>query len=639
MTTRSADHLGTLAKKTRETASVLQFGAEVLWRASPFLCVGLLALSWVGGLTPVVQIWATAHLIDSLVQGVHRGAVGAGVASPTPLATLGPFLPWIGALVGALVVKNTASALAPLMSAHMRERVSGTLERRLYQKAMALGLVAFESPEYYDHLERARRAVQGGAVTLILVWLGRFLSRAVGAAGILAVIARVSWPLALVLMLGSIPLGLETVRQQQSFDQINYAQSPLKRKLAYWRDLSVKREPAAELRLFNLGSYFLDRWRSLNDRLVQELFAVRRHYALRSLRLTLGTGLLSAVVVGALAFEAAHSTISAGVLVAMLYALNQFEEFRTTLAYQVEGLQSSGIQFGYVPAFLKMPGDERAVGAPASTPLREGISVENLTFFYPSAKQPALREVSLSIRPGERLALVGENGAGKSTLARLLMGLYNPTTGRILVDGADLRDLDPACWRAGWAAVFQNYVRYQLAARENVGFGDVRRLGDLEGIIEAARQSGAHAAIRQLPLSYEAVLGKGFSGAHDLSTGQWQKLALARAYFRDASLLVLDEPAASLDALAEQEVYRQFSQASAGKTLVLISHRLGSARLADRIVVLEQGRIAQVGSHSELIAAGGPYAEMYQLQAEWYREATTEDRCPGEPSGRLSTSG
>jgi ATP-binding cassette subfamily B protein len=262
---------------------------------------------------------------------------------------------------------------------------------------------------------------------------------------------------------------------------------------------------------------------------------------------------------------------------------------------------------------------ERAVGLRAPFPLRHGITFDAVSFRYPGAPEPALRGVSLEIRPGERLALVGENGAGKSTLARLLLGLDEPMEGRILVDGVDLREIDPTSWRERAAAVFQSFVRYQLTARENIGLADPASLYDDDRIRAAAQRSSAHAVIETLPHGYETPLGKGFEGAHDLSVGQWQKLALARAYMREADLLVLDEPAASLDALAELEVYRQFSEASVGKTVLLISHRLGSARLADRIVVLEAGTVAQTGTHDELIARGGPYAEMYRLQAEWYR--------------------
>ncbi|HEY3236517.1 MAG TPA: ATP-binding cassette domain-containing protein [Polyangiaceae bacterium] len=233
--------------------------------------------------------------------------------------------------------------------------------------------------------------------------------------------------------------------------------------------------------------------------------------------------------------------------------------------------------------------------------------------------------MNLHVQPGERIALVGENGAGKSTLARLLLGLYRPTQGRILVDGVDLADIDPLAWRKQAAAVFQEFVRYQLTARENIGLADVRALAHDDQIIAAARTSGAHAFIEMLPAAYDTLLGKGFEGARELSVGQWQKLALARSYLRSARVLVLDEPTAALDALAEMEVYRQFSIASKGRTVILISHRLGSARLADRIVFLEQGRVVQCGSHDELLTRGGAYADLYALQAEWYRETPGGD--------------
>jgi ATP-binding cassette subfamily B protein len=227
--------------------------------------------------------------------------------------------------------------------------------------------------------------------------------------------------------------------------------------------------------------------------------------------------------------------------------------------------------------------------------------------------------IDLAIRPGERIALVGENGAGKSTLVKLLLGLYQPTAGRISADGIDLRSMAPQAWRATVGAVFQDYMRYSMTVRENVGFGRLEKLDDLCAIEDAVRSSSAEETVRALPVGYETLLGKEFEGGQDLSQGQWQKLAIARAYLRDAEILVLDEPASALDALAELEIYRQFVKLAEGKAVLLISHRLGSARLADRILFLQQGRIVQEGTHDELMAAGGPYAELYAMQAEWYR--------------------
>ena len=248
------------------------------------------------------------------------------------------------------------------------------------------------------------------------------------------------------------------------------------------------------------------------------------------------------------------------------------------------------------------------------------IELDDVTFSYPGASKLTLAGVSLVVRPEERIALVGENGAGKTTLAKLVLGLYSPSGGRIVVDGADLEGLDPSDWRRRAAAVFQDYVRFEVTARENIAFGNLEALDDTAAIEAAAAMSGASEVVAGLPSSYDTVLGRAFDErGQDLSTGQWQRLAIARAYFRDASVLVLDEPTAGLDAKAEVEVYRSFTDMSLGKSVILISHRLGCARLADRVVFLDAGRIVEEGKHDELLARGGRYAEMYEIQAAWYR--------------------
>ena len=255
----------------------------------------------------------------------------------------------------------------------------------------------------------------------------------------------------------------------------------------------------------------------------------------------------------------------------------------------------------------------RTDGAPA-------VRFEGVTFAYPGTDEAVLDRLDLEISPGERVALVGENGAGKTTLAKLLLGLYRPTEGRIMVDGVDLSEVEPSEWRRHVAAVFQDYMRFELTARENIGFGNLGRLAERPAIEAAAIKSGSAEFVAALPAGYETVLGRAFDeNGQDLSSGQWQRLAGARAYFRDASVLVLDEPTAALDPKAEVEVYRSFADMSVGKSVLLISHRLGSARLADRVVFLEGGRITDEGSHAELVERGGRYAEMYSIQAEWYR--------------------
>ncbi|GCE02698.1 ABC transporter ATP-binding protein [Dictyobacter aurantiacus] len=273
-----------------------------------------------------------------------------------------------------------------------------------------------------------------------------------------------------------------------------------------------------------------------------------------------------------------------------------------------------------MPAFLKLKSEEFHEAGPAAPSLTRDILFEHVSFTYPSMGHPVLHDLNLRIQPGEHIALVGENGAGKSTLAKLLLGLYQPDSGRILVDGIDLHDMQLNSWRAKVGAVFQDFMRYPLSVQDNIGLGLLDKKDDPAAIQQADEMSRASEFIEHLPQSYQTLLGKEFEGGHDLSYGQWQKLAIARAYLREAHLLLLDEPASALDARTEYEVYRQFRDVARGKTIVLISHRLGSARLADRILFLHQGSITEEGTHDELLASNGSYAQLYTMQAEWYQE-------------------
>jgi ATP-binding cassette subfamily B protein len=261
--------------------------------------------------------------------------------------------------------------------------------------------------------------------------------------------------------------------------------------------------------------------------------------------------------------------------------------------------------------------------APSATrpaaPLRRGIEFRGVGFRYPESDEWALRDIDLFIRPGEKIALVGHNGAGKTTLIKLLSRLYDPTEGTISIDGADIREFDPLELRQRIGVIFQDFVRYHLPAKENIGFGQIEALDSLERIIESARKSGADAIIRDLPEGYETMLGRWFRGGHELSMGQWQKIALARAFMRNAEILVLDEPTASVDAQTEYEIFRHFQQLTAGKMAILISHRFSTVRMADRIVVIDEGRIAEIGSHDELLRREGIYARLFGMQAEGYR--------------------
>ncbi len=334
--------------------------------------------------------------------------------------------------------------------------------------------------------------------------------------------------------------------------------------------------------------------------------------------------LTGAIILG-LIWVTAQNALSPGTFVALVYALPRYFDLVFMISLRLEDLHRFFAEYRYVLAFLELDGDEPRGSALVQGPWRQGLVLEGVGFIYPGQTAPALEDINLHIRPGERLALVGENGAGKTTLVKLLLGLYRPTSGTISLDGVDLQQLDPEAWRQTTSAVLQDFGRYAFSAGENIGLGQLDRLADGAAIAQAARESGADTVIESLPQGYDTPLGRHGDEARELSLGQWQKIAIARAYLRAAGLLILDEPTSALDALAELEVYRQFLRLAQDRTVLLISHRLGSARLADRIVFMQEGQIGQIGTHDQLLAAAGPYAELYRMQAAWYQ---TETKAP-----------
>jgi ATP-binding cassette subfamily B protein len=389
------------------------------------------------------------------------------------------------------------------------------------------------------------------------------------------------------------------------------------------------RQGAAEIRLFGLQRYLLQKRRRLFHALRDERLALARTELKVGMLGGLNVPLTLAVVMAGVVVLVARGQLSVGAYAAYFRAVELFSGTFFMLFWTTTVLDNDLRYIRDLFDFLQLE-DESSFGRQncgfprdhAARLLSSGIPeirFEQVSFTYPEARQPVLQQITLTLRAGERIALVGENGAGKSTLAKILLGLYRPTSGRITVDGAELGALAPEEWRARVVAVFQDYMKYELTARENIGFGDLDRLDDLPAIHAAAERSGADTIVVALPTGYETILGRAYDEhGQDLSQGQWQKLAIARAYLRDAAVLVLDEPTAALDARAEVDVYRRFRDMAQGKSVLLISHRLGSARLADRILVLEHGRIVEEGSHTELIARGGRYARMYATQAQWY---------------------
>jgi ATP-binding cassette subfamily B protein len=605
---------------------------HLLWELAPGEIALRAGVMLVLGLSPLLPLVALRHLVDAATR------VSGGAA-------LAPVLGWTVALVAGRCLHSGAEAVGRFVQERVQERLRTEIQRLVIVRAQALPLAAFEQPELYDQLQRIGRGMDQRLLSLMQVFfsLGNL---ALTLVALLFYLGAAHWALPVILTAGSLPSLLLRVRIMRARYVLERRQTERQRRWRYLGELMTGRAAAAEIRLFGLRDYLLAAWSGLHRDLRDErLELARREFRVEGAghsgqALTLGLALVVVV------FLIAGGRLTVGQYVAIVGAV---QEFQGSMLAFLENLASIDIDLRYVRDFfryLDSTGETGEVRSPAienantpslrgapgrsegreekgtagsGAPLREGIRFERVSFTYPGSDRAALHEIDLLLRPEERIALVGENGAGKTTLARLLLGLYPPTAGRILVDGVDLAEIDPASFRRRAAAVFQEFQQYHLTVRENIGFGNLERLDDLAAIEWAGRLSGAGAVVATLPAGYETLLGKAYEEGLELSLGQWQKVAVARAYLRDAELLVLDEPTAALDAKAEVEVYRQFRDVSRGKTVLLISHRLGSARLADRILVLAGGRIMEEGTHVELMAHGGLYAQMLEAQAQWYQ--------------------
>jgi ATP-binding cassette subfamily B protein len=487
------------------------------------------------------------------------------------------------------------------------------------EHAAMLDLEDFEDSELQDQLDRARRQTMGRS-SLMTQLLGQAQDAVTIVTFAIGLVAYAPW-LILLLALALVPAFLGEAHFNAASYTLNYTRTPERRELDYVRQTAASVETAKEVKIFALNRFLIDRYRTLADAfyLANKSLATRRAF---------WGSVLTAV--GTLGYYVAYAYLAWGTLRGaftigdLTFLAGSFRRLRTLLEGLLSGFSQMAGQALYLDDlfsfFLIQP---EIVSAPDALPfpatLREGFRFEGVGFRYPGAERWAVRNLSFTLHAGEVLALVGENGAGKTTLVKLLARLYDPDEGQILLDGRDLRDYDIESLRSNVGVIFQDFVRYHMTAAENIGVGRIEAAGDRQRIEQAAQRSLADELIQRLPQRYDQIIGKRFRSGVELSGGEWQKIAIARAYMREAQLLILDEPTAALDARAEFEVFQRFRELSAGKTAVLISHRFSSVRMADRILVLADGGLEASGTHAELLAAGGRYAELFELQAAGYR--------------------
>ena len=605
----------------RAGAGAIAYVAGVLYTHAPLSSGLLIAQAVFFGLAMPFEVWAINGLVNAVVEGS-----GAAVE---PWAAI---LPWLGLLAVAFAMRSLESAAGRYVAVLVQEQIEWVIHRQIFEKSISVPLETFERPEYYQKLETGRQAL-GGRIARNLESVTYLIGAFVGAVGLFVLYVAAHWLLAAFLVAVAIVVSILRGRAATKFAQVFYHSSPLRRETGYWSGLLSSRETGPELRLFGLADHLIGLWRDVFARQVAEMDRGRRQVALGFL--TQIAVKQVAILIGgiALVILASSGQISIGQLVALLYGLSRFESVTNTFGWSSATLIEDWSRIAHLRDFLALDSELsplRSGTKRSPSPFRQGVHFDGLSFTYPGSERPALSGINLTIRPDEHVALVGENGAGKTTLVRLLLGLYRPTEGRIMVDGVDVADLDPDEWRQRATAIFQDFVRYPTTPFENIAYADPSLLGDETAsqvaihprVVSAAAQAGADAFIDALPFKYATPLGKEWEGGVELSIGQWQRLAIGRAYLRDAQIIALDEPTAALDPRAEAEVYNHFNRAAAGRTAILVSHRLGSARMADRIIVLREGVIVEEGDHDSLLREGGEYARMYRLQASWYAQST-----------------
>lgn len=501
----------------------------------------------------------------------------------------------------------------------LADRYTRYISVRLMEHASHLDLVRYEDPAFYDKLERARVQATDRLATIRM--MGQLFQQVITTLSLLGAVIYYAPLLLGILILSVIP----AFAGETHFAFLNYAlkfgQTPERRQLDYLRVLGASKDSAKELKLFGLGSFLSNEYGRISDKIVEEDVKLARSRAwvtsLLSVVTTAGYYSTYALVI----YWTAVGRYNIGILFMLIGAISGASTNIQTIFSTFTGIADQAVflndllEFFKVEAVVKSPPNP----IPAPRPIRQGFEFRNVSFAYPDTTRLVLNNLNFRLETGQRIALIGENGQGKTTIVKLITRLYDPTEGQILLDGVDLREYDLEGLSREIGVVFQDFMRYEMTATDNIATGRIEERENEPKILQAAQKSGAHNLIDKLPARYQQMLGRRFEGGVDLSGGQWQKIALSRAYLRDAQLLILDEPTAALDARAEHEVFERFAELTAGKMALLISHRFSTVRMTDLIMVLENGQIAETGSHSELMRSRGRYSEMFELQASSYR--------------------
>ncbi|HYM07670.1 MAG TPA: ABC transporter ATP-binding protein [Terriglobales bacterium] len=581
---------------------------KIVWQSGPLVVTLGLVFRLFVSLLPIALLAVTKLIIDGIVHAVSTH-------QPVPTRFW-----WLVVAEFALALLSTIlTRVIDYLDSLFADKYTRHVSIEVMRHSADLDLIAYEDPVFYDRLERAR--VQATDRLGMIQSIGRLVQQVITTLTLSISIMLFSPWLMLLLIAGIIPAFLGESHFAFLGYAKNFRQTPVRRQLDYLRVLGGSREAAKELKLFGLSNFLVERFTRLSDDIYSENVGLARR------RLIAGSAFS---LIGTIGYYSAYAfviwrtvagALSIGTLTFLAGAIQQASSNIQQIFSTLSSIADQALFLTDLLAFFEMQPTVRSKpnALPAPRPIVRGFEFRNVSFAYPDTSRLVLDGLNFHLRPGERVALIGENGQGKTTIVKLITRLYDPTDGCILLDGVDLREYSLEDLYREIGVIFQDFMRYEMTARENIAIGRIEELSNLKLVHTAAQKSLADQVIARLPHHFEQMLGRRFEGGVDLSGGEWQKVALARAYLRDAQLLILDEPTAALDARSEYEVFQRFAELTAGKMALFISHRFSTVRMADRIVVLENGKIAEEGSHAQLAAKGGRYAEMFELQAASYR--------------------
>ncbi|RQW78457.1 MAG: ABC transporter ATP-binding protein [Methanothrix sp.] len=595
----------------REDLNELYRAALLVWKSSPGWAIASIVLVIPQGILPLASLYIMKLIVDCVASGYSSANKEAFIGQISMLIALAILLELLSILI---------QSAAGIVSEFQSTLVSDHIQDVIHAKSVAIDLEYYESPKYYDTLHRAQQEASYRPIQIVRS-LTQLLQNSISMVTTAALLFVVSWAIVLALLIASVPRVLIQIIYSGKLYRWQISRTEKERKAWYMHWLLTDKSFAKEIRLFSIGSIFRDRYVALRQQLRKEKLDIsvnrsKANLAARAIEVIAIFGSLAF-----LALEGLKGNITIGDVTMYFGALTQGQAVIGSILSSLTGLYEDKLFITNLYDFLDLRPNVREPQKPVKVPkpMSKGITFEGVSFNYPESSSNALKGLSLSIKPGQVVALVGENGSGKTTLIKLLCRLYDPRRGRIAIDGVDLRRMKVSDLRREISVVFQDYARYDLSLAENIWLGSADGVLDMDKVAKAAKDSGADKVLKRLDAGYETTLGKWFDNGTELSIGEWQKVALARAFIRDAQIIIMDEPTSSLDPKAEAEVFAKFRELAKGKTAIVIGHRLSTVRMADCIYLMKGGTIAEHGTHEELMTLMGEYAQLFEIQAVNYR--------------------